>query len=553
MKGATSLPELTIQPVDQERHASDDLPGELQSEKRPNSSSGDEAAAQEGVKSYVELVLVTISLGLSVFCMYLDTTILGTASSRISTEFHSLQDVGWYASSYLLTSCIAQLPYGQLYNFYTAKWVFLGALGIFEIGSLICAMAPTSAVLICGRSIAGIGSAGIFSGFYVVMGYSTPVKHRALYNGILGSVPAIANVAGPVLGGVFTDRLSWRWCFYINLPVGGVAALCMLCTHAVKPSLKGAGWREKLDAFDLVGNAFLVPALVCLMLPVQMGGTTPWEWDSARVIALFVASGVLAIIFGVHQVWRGDRALLPLRILRNRDLMAGAWFNLCIEGALLVITYYLPIWFQAVRNASAIKSGVMTLPTMLGLILTATATGGLVAVVGYYTPFVIASSIITPIGAGLLTTLAVDSTTAHWLGYQVLNSVGVGIGCQNVMLVPQFAVGPGDVSMAISIFFFTRTLTSSIFLAIAQSIFQNQLARNLRSHTELPVDPAAVIHTGASQVSEKFSSDVLPIILDAYNSALTRSFVVAIALSALSILGSVCLSWRRINEGYQRK
>lgn len=114
----------------------------------------------------------------------------------------------------------------------------------------------------------------------------------------------------------------------------------MLFTNAVKPSLKGAGWREKLDAFDLVGNAFLVPALVCLMLPVQMGGTAPWEWGSARVIALFVASGVLAIIFGVHQVWRGDRALLPLRILRNRDLLAGAWFNLCIEGALLVVTYY---------------------------------------------------------------------------------------------------------------------------------------------------------------------------------------------------------------------
>ena len=191
----------------------------------------------------------------------------------------------------------------------------------------------------------------------------------------------------------------------------------------------------------------------------------------------------------------------------------------------------------------------MTLPTMLGLILTATATGGLVAVVGYYTPFVLVSSFVTPIGAGLLTTLAVDSTTAHWLGYQVLNSVGVGLGCQNVMLVPQFAVCAGDVSMAISFFFFTRTLTSSIFLAIAQSIFQNQLAWVLRSHTELSVDPAAVIHTGASQVSDKFSADVLPTILNAYNSALTRSFHVVVALSALSVLGSVCLSWRRINGG----
>lgn len=199
------------------------------------------------------------------------------------------------------------------------------------------------------------------------------------------------------------------------------------------------------------------------------------------------------------------------------------------------------------------RSGVMTLPTMLGLILTGTATGGLVALVGYYSPFIILSSIVTPIGAGLLTTLTVNATTAHWLGYQVLNSMGIGLGCQNVMLAPQFAVDARDVSMAISIFFFTRTLTSSIFLAIAQSVFQNQLAQNLRSHTGLSVDPAAVIHTGASQVSERFSSDILPAILDAYNSALTRSFDVAIALSALSILGSVSLRWIRINGGYRRK
>ena len=165
-----------------------------------------------------KLLIINLASCLAVLCVALDNTIIATAIPRITDQFHALDDVGWYGSSYLLTTCAFQLLFGKFYSQFNVKWVFLSALALFEVGSLICGAAPNSTALIVGRAIAGLGSAGIFSGAQIICAYTVPLEKRAIYTGLIGGTYGISSVIGPLLGGAFTTHATWRWCFYINLP-----------------------------------------------------------------------------------------------------------------------------------------------------------------------------------------------------------------------------------------------------------------------------------------------------------------------------------------------
>jgi MFS family permease len=205
--------------------------------------------------------------------MALDNTIIATAIPRITDQFNSLNDIGWYGSAYLLTNCALQLIFGKLYTFYNIKWVYLGALFIFEVGSLICGVAPNSMALIIGRAIAGVGGAGIYSGAVVIIAKTVPLHQRPTYTGMIGSMYGLASVAGPLMGGAFTDKLTWRWCFYINLPLGAVTAFFIVFFFQAPKRVRdrAAGLRAQLEQFDVLGTIFFIPAIICILLALQWG------------------------------------------------------------------------------------------------------------------------------------------------------------------------------------------------------------------------------------------------------------------------------------------
>ncbi|OOF93451.1 hypothetical protein ASPCADRAFT_173225 [Aspergillus carbonarius ITEM 5010] len=527
--------------VDSARDASTHSRTDDTQEKAPDSGDSNNVEPQPEYPTSWRLALIVVGLCLSIFCMALDNTVLATAIPKITDQFKSLGDVGWYGSAYLLTSCCLILAFGKLYTFYSTKWIYLIGLTFFEVGSLVCGAAPNSVALILGRAIAGLGAAGIFSGAMLIISQIAPLEWRPILAGAMTSMYGIASVAGPLMGGAFTDHVSWRWCFYINLPIGGATIFFIVLFFKAPRSVKSnSGIKDQLSHFDIPGTCVFLPGIICILLALQWGGTT-YPWNNGRIIALLVLFGVLISIFIVLQGLEKEKATVPPRLIKNRNVWGAALFSFCVGSSFFVFIYYLPIWFQAIKGVSATKSGIMNLPMLLGVVIFSIVAGGCVSTFGYYTPFMLISPVLLAIGGGLLSTMKVNSSAGQWIGYQVILGMGAGFGMQQPMMVVQAALGITDIPSATAIITFAQTLGGALFVSVAQNVFQNELHQNL---AKVPgVDAASVVQAGATMLREVVSADQLPAVLEAYNGAVTTTFYVGLAMGALSIVGALPIEW----------
>lgn len=511
------------------------------------SSAGEAGVDDESkYKTGLPLHLLTFGLALSTFVVALDNTIIATAIPRITTVFDSLNDVGWYGSSYLLTTTSLQPSFGKIYTYFNVKWTYLIALLIFELGSVLCGAAVNSTMLIVGRAVAGMGAAALFSGGMTIVAYSVPLRKRPVYIGLLSSMFGIASVIGPLLGGALTDRVSWRWCFYINLPVGAIAMTAVFFFFK-NPDRKESGLtlKQKILEIDLLGAFFLVTAIVCLLLALQWGGSV-YAWSDSKVWGTLLGFFLLIIVFVAVQIRRGDRATLPPRIIvGQRTVLACALFSTFLAMGMYTHIYYLPFYFQAVKGTSAEGSGIRTIPYLVSNTLAAIFGGGMITVIGYYVPFLWIGSIIFTIGSALLYTLQVDSSAGHWIGYQILAGLGAGLCVQIPFIAVQVVLNKRDMPTGNAVAIFFNTLGGAISISIAQNIFSNRLISEIPKYTT-GIDPRTIIAAGATHIKQVTDPSQLAGVLKAYNIAITNSFILAIATAGLAVLCCVLFEWKTV-------
>lgn len=321
---------------------------------------------------------------------------------------------------------------------------------------------------------------------------------------------------------------------------------------------------------DPLGTLLFMPGIVTLLLAIQWGGSE-FPWNNWRIILLFVLCGVLLLAFAVVQARaKEEHATVPLRVLRNHNMLGGLWYVACVMAAFMVMVYYvcsipnpltkpsssptnnstqLPIWFQSIKNVSATHSGLMVLPTELGMVVFALLSGTLVTITGYYTPFIIMSPILFSIGAGLLSTLKPTSGTGYWFGYQVIMASGAGLGIQNAFMVAQVTVAPGDNVMAVTMVSFVQLLCGAIMLAAAEGVFHTHLTKELSVLGKLAKE---IIANGASVPWDKVPEDMVNVVLWGYNKAVMQTFYIGVGLGAAGILGAVVLDWKSV-KGVKKK
>ncbi|KAH7410578.1 MFS multidrug transporter [Cadophora sp. MPI-SDFR-AT-0126] len=501
--------------------------------------------------SGIKLLLVVGVVSLSMFTMLLDTSIIVTAVPKITSDFHSLGDVGWYGSAYLLTSASFQPLTGKIFQKLNSKFTYMSFLGLFEVGSLLCATAQSSNMFIVGRTIAGIGGSGLATGGLTIISACVPLEKRATYVGFMMSIGLLGTVVGPVMGGILTQYTTWRWCFYINLPMGAVVALCLLLIHI--PDIRGERSTKPKHTFnslfhdlDLTGFLIFAPTVVMFLLALQWGGVS-YPWKSATVIGLFCGSAGLLVVFLAWESQKGEEAMIPLAMVRKRIVWSASLSTFFLYGSLLGQAYYLAIYFQAVRGLSPSLSGAYALPGILSQVVFAGVSGIGVSKVGFYLPFTLFGSAMNSIGTGLMSTFTPDSSTAAWVCYQIISGVGRGCAFQMPMIAVQNTLAKIEHPVSMSIMMFGQSIGGSISLAIAQAVFNTGLDDALKTHAP-GVSYGEVTVAGARDFRHILPSASVRGVVLSYNEAINHVFYLIASLAAVGFVFSCGLGWKSVKK-----
>jgi EmrB/QacA subfamily drug resistance transporter len=461
----------------------------------------------------------------------LDQTVVATALPQIVTDLHGFRDLSWVVSSFLVAATVTVPLYGKLSDLYGRRRMFVVAISIFLVGSALCGAAQSMGQLIAFRAIQGVGAGGLLPLSQAAIADLFSPRERGRYQGYIGSMWATAAVAGPLLGGTLTDAASWRWIFFINLPLGAIALVVVLRTMRAPATVRA-------HTIDYLGAAVLSVAITCLLLACTWGGTT-YPWDSAQVLVTGLGGLVLAVVF-VAIERRVAEPLLPLALFRDRIFSVSTAGGFVVGAIIFAVSIYVPVFSQGVQEISATSSGVVLIPFSLGWVAAATVTGQLISRTGRYRPFPIVGSVFTLGGLTLLTLLAEGSPPVAVAGILVITGIGMGMTFQPYIIATQNAVEVSNLGIATATIQFFRSMGGSLAVAALGTLLANRLATELQAR--LGAAGAARVDTdrllgGGASVPGGLSAGVQAALADALHSV----FLAAVPLGLVALLLAVAL------------
>lgn len=479
-------------------------------------------------------VLVSIgALLLGMLLAALDQTIVSTALPTIVSELGGMEHLSWVVTAYLLAATAATPLWGKLGDQYGRKKLFQLAIVIFLVSSALCGMAQNMPQLIGFRALQGIGGGGLMVLSMAIVGDIVSPRERGKYQGLFGAVFGATSVLGPLLGGLFTEHLSWRWVFYVNLPIGVVALVVIAAAlHIPVHSTK--------HVIDYLGTFLIAAVATCLVLVASLGGTT-WEWGSPQIIGLAVLGAVLAVAF-VSIERRAAEPVIPMKLFRVRTFTLSAIISFVVGFAMFGAMTYLPTFLQVVQGVSPTMSGVHMLPMVIGMLISSTASGQIVSRTGRWKVFPVAGTGITALGLLLLHQLDENSSTGEMSAYFFVFGFGLGLVMQVLVLIVQNAVPYGDLGVATSGATFFRSIGASFGVAIFGTIFANRLVTKLSDAVagqELPPGVSADSLTADPRGIAELPPALRPDVIHAYASSITDVFLYAAPVALIAFV----LAW----------